>query len=221
MELQKCTNQQPVLSRSHKDSTRKRQDMCKQDTTDNNFFYSPNFDKSTTEQNGPVTTENDLQRQSSIMSFQNLSIDGSMSVCDSQYSHYNPSINEPFVSDDADPEEKAMHAFLDACGIFQVNFKAQLAVEQKATCSASNSLMLSHRRVKPSPSFLERRRQRLLSNNNQAISATSSTGAKSQNNKTSQQISTLSGANFSADMFRPTLTNNSLPKSVSEEPNSG
>ena len=41
-----------------------------------------------------------------------------MSVCDSHFSHYNPSINEPFVSDDADPEEKEMHAFLDLAGIY-------------------------------------------------------------------------------------------------------
>ena len=73
--------------------------------------------------------DNFLQRQSSIASFQNLSIDGSMSVCDSQFSHYNPSINEPFVSANADPEEKEMHAFLDNAGIFQVNIKAQLAEE--------------------------------------------------------------------------------------------
>ena len=52
-----------------------------------------------------------------------------MSVCDSQFSHYNPSINEPFVSENADPEEKEMHAFLDNAGIFQVNIKAQLAEE--------------------------------------------------------------------------------------------
>ena len=46
-----------------------------------------------------------------------------MSVNDSQFSHYNPSINEPVVLDEADPVEKEMHAFLDACGVFQVNIK--------------------------------------------------------------------------------------------------
>ena len=66
---------------------------------------------------------NDFQRQSSVLSFQNLSIDGSMSVCDSQYSHYNPSINEPVVSVNADPEEREIHAFLDSAGIYQVNIK--------------------------------------------------------------------------------------------------
>jgi len=48
-------------------------------------------------------------RQSSIASFQNLSIGDCTSVCDSQFSHYNPSINEPFVSTDADSDEKEMH----------------------------------------------------------------------------------------------------------------
>ena len=68
--------------------------------------------------------KNEFQRQSSVLSFQNLSIDGSMSVCDSQYSHYNPSINEPVISVDADPEEREIHAFLDSAGIYQVNIKA-------------------------------------------------------------------------------------------------
>lgn len=62
--------------------------------------------------------EDNLHRQRSIISFENLSINGSMSVCDSHFSHYNPSINEPFVSEDADPEEKEMHAFLDLAGIY-------------------------------------------------------------------------------------------------------
>ena len=64
-----------------------------------------------------------MKRQASILSFQNLSIDDCGSVCDSQYSHFNPSINEPFVSEDATHEEKSIHAFLDAAGIFQVNVK--------------------------------------------------------------------------------------------------
>jgi len=145
--------------------------MRKQETTESDFFLtSPNKDKTNKAVGlnpSPVTTinnnNNELQRQLSSLSFQNLSIDGSMSVCDSQYSHYNPSINEPFVSDDADPQEKQMHTFLDACGIFQVNMKVQLAEEQKASYSASPSLKLNQMRVKPSPSFIERRRQRLLS----------------------------------------------------------
>ncbi len=64
-----------------------------------------------------------FQRQSSILSFQNLSIGDCNSVCDSQFSHYNPAINEPFVSEDASPDEVEMHAFLDAAGVFQVNIK--------------------------------------------------------------------------------------------------
>ena len=56
-------------------------------------------------------------------SFNNLSIGDCTSVDDSTYSHFTPSINEPFVSDAADPQEKEMHAFLDCAGIFQVNVK--------------------------------------------------------------------------------------------------
>ena len=74
--------------------------------------------------------EDRLQRQSSILSFQNLSIGDCTSVCDSQYSHLTPSINEPFVSEDATAEEKAMHCFLDNAGIFQVNIKQQLEEEK-------------------------------------------------------------------------------------------
>ena len=62
--------------------------------------------------------EHRMQRQSSILSFQNLSIGDCTSVCDSQYSHLTPSINEPYVSEDATAEEKAMHSFLDNLGIF-------------------------------------------------------------------------------------------------------
>ena len=102
-----------------------------------------------------------VQRRSSILSFQNLSIDGGLSACDSQFSHYNPSINEPFVPDDASAEEREMHAFLDAAGVFQVNVKGQLAEEQKASIAPSPTLNqhLSQMRVKhSSPSFMERRR---------------------------------------------------------------
>lgn len=81
-----------------------------------------------------------VQRQSSILSFQNLSVGDCTSVNDSQFSHYNPSINEPFVSEDADPDEKEMHRFLDLAGVFQVNIKQQLEEEKKSTYSASPSL---------------------------------------------------------------------------------
>ena len=97
--------------------SQKRPNLRKQDTIDSFINEQPHFQKE-------IYADNDLQRQSSILSYQGLSIDGSMSVCDSQFSHYNPSINEPFVSEDADPEEKEMHAFLDAAGVFQVNIKA-------------------------------------------------------------------------------------------------
>ena len=62
------------------------------------------------------------------------------SVNDSQFSHYNPSINEPFISEDADPEEKEMHRFLDLAGIFQVNIKQQLEAEKKSIYSSSPSI---------------------------------------------------------------------------------
>lgn len=64
-----------------------------------------------------------VHRQNSIISYQNLSVGDCTSVTDSQFSHYNPSVNEPYVSDDADPAEKEMHRFLDSCGIFQINVK--------------------------------------------------------------------------------------------------
>ena len=117
-------------------------------------------------------------RQSSILSFQNLSIGDTTSMCASEYSHYNPSINEPFVSDNADPQERAMHEFLDLAGVFQINIKAQLQEEKKSAYSASPSIKkLSMTRNKPSPSFMERRRQRLLSTKDSTQG--SSTGAKS------------------------------------------
>ena len=85
-----------------------------------------------------------------------------MSVNDSQFSHYNPSISEPFVSDNADPVEKEMHAFLDNCGVFQVNIKQQLEIEKKTVYSQSNSRR-SFFQTRKSPSFFERRQHRLAS----------------------------------------------------------
>ena len=101
-----------------------------------------------------------------------------MSVCDSQYSHFNPSINEPVLSMDADPEEREMHAFLDCAGIFQVNVKAQLAQEQKAYSSPSvvNKQLI----CKKSPSFLQRRLERLSTKEMRSTAGSSATtGAKS------------------------------------------
>lgn len=114
-----------------------------------------------------------------------------------------------------------MHAFLDGAGIYQINIKDQMKEEQKSVYSASPSLKISHMRAKkPSPSFIERRRQRLLSTMEQQSTAGSSTGAKSQS--TVQPTLALSTANFSGDFFgRSTLTKSSVPKSVEEEPNSG
>jgi hypothetical protein len=78
-----------------------------------------------------------MMRQSSIASFHNLSIGDCTSLCDSQYSHYNPSINEPVVSTDADSDEKEIHQFLNLAGIFQVNCKQQFDQEKKSAYSAS------------------------------------------------------------------------------------
>ena len=80
-----------------------------------------------------------------------------MSLCDSEFSQYNPSINEPFISEEADPEEKEMHSFLDAAGVFQINIKAQMAEEQKAACYSSPVNKLHRMRSKQSPSFMQRR----------------------------------------------------------------
>ena len=102
-----------------------------------------------------------VQRQNSMASsFQNLSLNDAMSVNDSQHSHYNPSINEPFISADADLLEKEMHAFLDHCGIFQVNLRQQLESEKRSTHTAS-SVRRSMFQTRKSPSFLERRTMRL------------------------------------------------------------
>lgn len=140
-----------------------------------------------------------------------------MSVCDSTYSHYNPSINEPFVSADADPEEKAMHSFLDCCGVFQVNVNMQMEEEKKSACSVSPSLKqrLSFMRSKNCPSFMERRR-RLLSNKDSTKA--SSTGTTS-NNLRIQLNHTI--PSFSTDNVTGCSKANSVPNQVAEEPNSG
>ena len=72
-----------------------------------------------------------VAQQSSTASFLNLSINDCESAVGSQYSQYNPSINEPLVEDDATPDEKQMHTFLDMCGVFQINIKQQLEIEKK------------------------------------------------------------------------------------------
>lgn len=153
-----------------------------------------------------------MKRQSSMLSsFQNISLFDCNSVDDSQLSHYQPSINEPYVDHDASPEVKAMHAFLDCTGIFQVNVRQQLDSEKKQTYTASGALKqrLSLTKTKLSPGILERR-ARLFSKNEST--AGSSLGA------TSQTFTLQCGLPaFSTDLFKY----GSLPKSVKEEPNSG
>ena len=160
-----------------------------------------------------------FQRQSSFLSFQALSIDDCNSVCDSQFSHYNPAINEPFVSEDASPDEVAMHAFLDAAGVFQVNIKHQLQEERKSVYSGSPSLqrLSLWRTKKSSPSFLEKR-NRLLS---MRVSTTGSVGAHSQPNNTGAGSTGKSGGRpcFGSDMFKPTQsTEESVTKSCDKIP---
>ena len=80
-------------------------------------------------------------------------------------SAYAPCINEPFIAPDASEEEKAMHAFLDAADIFQINVKAQMKEEQKLYTSpiTSKLSMMRAKNPKKSPSFMERRASRLNS----------------------------------------------------------
>ena len=160
-----------------------------------------------------------FQRQESFLSFQALSIGDCNSVCDSQFSHYNPAINEPFVSEDASPDEVAMHAFLDTVGVFQVNIKHQLEEERKSLYSASPSLQkLSLGRFKrSSPSFMEKR-TRMFSMRD---STTGSVGAHSQPNNTGAESTGKSGGRpcFGSDMFKPTQsTEESVTKSCDKIP---
>ena len=82
-------NQPNQLSFSQKPPT-----LHKQGESDHFNLDQSHFEKE-------YDVNNDLQRQSSFLSYQNLSIDGRMSLCDSEYSQYNPSINEPVISVDA------------------------------------------------------------------------------------------------------------------------
>lgn len=102
--------------------------------------------------------DDDFKRQSSIASFQNLSIGDFQSACESQASHYCPSVNEHVIPVDATEEEREMHQFLDSTGIFSVNVKDQLKSEKKEACAPSSTrLSLLRGTKKSSPSLLERR----------------------------------------------------------------
>ena len=172
----------------------------------------------------PEDAKVDIQRQNSIASsFQNLSLNDGLSINDSQYSIYNPSINEPFVPDDADPLEKEMHAFLDQCGIFQINIKQQLDQEKKSTHTASSSRR-SFFQTRKSPSFFERRNMRIAQQAEQQSTQGTRTTASSSGVQ-SQKLMGLNpimcgGATFSSDMFKqPQLSSkaNQVANSVKEE----
>ena len=107
-------------------------------------------------------------------------------MCDSTFSHYNPSVYDVILSPDADEDEVAMHEFLNDLGVHQVNVKQQLEAEKRTVCSASPNLSqrFSLLRMKSPPSFMQKRRERMLSgraNEENSTKDSSSNGPKSQN----------------------------------------
>ena len=77
-------------------------------------------------------------------------------MCDTEFSHYNPSVYDAYISPDADEDELAMHEFLDSVGIYQVNVKLQIEAEKRTVCSASPNIQRFSllNRKKQSPSFM-------------------------------------------------------------------
>lgn len=142
-------------------------------------------------------------RQSTVLrqsSFASLSIRDDLSETVSQYSVYNPSVNEPFVCDEADPLEKAMHAFLDSAGIFQINVKLQLQCENKSSVSVCRSERQSFFATRKSTSFFERR-QRMMQSQKDST-AGSSTGNHSLTPSCVRPNNIAAcGATFNTDMF--------------------
>ena len=99
-----------------------------------------------------------MKRQLSIASFQNLSLNDCNSICDSQFSHYNPSVNEIFIPEEADEDERAIHEFLTMAGVKSINVKQQLEQEKSSYSANSSAKRLSFMaNKKQSPSFLLRR----------------------------------------------------------------
>ena len=52
-------------------------------------------------------------------------------------SYIGQSVNQVYMQEDATEEERAIHQFLDACGIFGINVKNQLKDDQKSDFSVS------------------------------------------------------------------------------------
>lgn len=50
-----------------------------------------------------------------------------------------PSVNYVHIQEDASPEEKAIHDWLDLCGIFEVNVSMQIKDDSKSACSSPES----------------------------------------------------------------------------------
>lgn len=79
-------------------------------------------------------------------------------------SEYNTglSVNYVIVQDDASPEEKAIHEWLDKCGIFEVNVSMQIQDDSKSACSNSPESKKYwvdlQSKNRSSPSFLQKRR---------------------------------------------------------------
>lgn len=72
-------------------------------------------------------------------------------------------INIPYL-EKAGKKEKRMHRFLEACGIFQINVKAQLQEDNRSSYQASPKLaQLSVAKNSGSPSLMQRRQARLES----------------------------------------------------------
>ena len=113
----------------------------------------------------------------SFNDFAGLSIGDNNSVCDSEFSRYNPSVYDYQIPVDAEDDERAMHEFLDSVGVYQINVKVQIESEKRTVFSASPNLSQTFR-MKQSPSFMLKRRERFLSNNGQSTKG-SSNGTKS------------------------------------------
>ena len=69
------------------------------------------------------------------------------------------------IAEDAPPEEKSIHDFLDLCGIFQINVSMQMEDDQKSDLSFSPESKVFRAnlasKINPKESFLEKRSKRL------------------------------------------------------------
>ena len=77
------------------------------------------------------SSNREFVRQNSLASYSNLSLSADAMSDNSGISAPGPCTNQPFIADDATEEEKAIHAFLDKCDIYQINVKNQIDAEKK------------------------------------------------------------------------------------------